>query len=230
MKFDLTHQIIDEEIRAIIAKEVRRQKAEVTRATQKQLKRLASINEAVRAYGLPKYLVKKKLPGDLGHGIFLRPDAEPIPKGELIAIYSGEVSFVPKNMEADSLYAFEPLSDIRLNREQQKRFDPKRTYHPRRLYSVHVDAVKKGNFSRFVNHSNEPNLVAEFLSIPPNRYGVAPSPLEVVYTAQKRILPGEQLLVCYDGDSHSYWGALDIEPVPINPKTFRLDGSLRILN
>lgn len=228
MKFKLSRQIISEEIRKIVVKEVRKQKIYLLRATKNELKELAEISQAIKTHGLPKNLVCKKLPGGLGHGIFLHPKAQPILRGQIIAPYSGEVSFVPQNVPDDSLYAFEPLSNIHLTKEEQARFDAKRSYHPGRHYSMHVNALKKGNFTRFINHSDKPNVVADLYRIPSNPYGLSPSPIEVFYLAKKKIHPGEQLLVCYDGDSKSYWGALGIKPIPITPKTFQLDSSLKV--
>ena len=182
-----------------------------------------------RSKTFPKNLVCKKLPGGLGYGIFLHPKAQPILRGQIIAPYSGEVSFVPQNVPDDSLYAFEPLSKIHLTKEEQARFDGKRPFHPRRHYSMHVNALKKGNFTRFINHSDKPNVVADLYKVPSNPYGLSPSPIEVFYLAKKKIHPGEQLLVCYDGDSKSYWSALGIKPIPITPKTFQLDSSLKVI-
>lgn len=170
------------------------------------------------------------MPRGLGSGIFLHPKADPIAKGEVIGPYAGRVSIVPQNVAEDALYAFEPLDHIHLTKEEQAHFDPARPYHPRRLYSMLVDALKEGNFARFINHSEKPNLIAEFFRIPKNRFGLEPSPIEVVYVTGKKILPGEQLLVSYEGDDHSYWSGLKIKPIPITPQTFRVDDSLKVIS
>jgi hypothetical protein len=229
MKFKLPRQIINQEICKIISKEVRKQGVDVLRASNNNLRELIEVSRAITEHGLLQNLLRKKLPGGLGYGIFLHPRAKPILKGQIIAPYAGEVSFVPRNLTADSLYAFEPLSDILLSKDEQSRFHGGHRYHPRRFYSMHVDALKKGNFTRFINHSEKPNVIAELFRIPPNSYGLIPSPLEVLYLAKKTIRPGEQLLVCYDGDDHSYWGALETKPIPITPKTFQLDSSLKVI-
>jgi hypothetical protein len=213
----------------IISREVRKQKIYTPKADKNKLKQIAEVSHAIEKEGLPKNLVRKKLPKALGYGIFLHPKAKPILKGQIIAPYAGEVLFVPQNLPDDSLYAFEPISNIILNKEEQAHFDAHHRYHPRRFYSMHVDAAKKGNFTRFINHSAKPNIVAEFFSIPPNSFGLAPSPIDVVYVAKRTIHPGEQLLVSYEGDDNSYWNALDIQPLPITAKTFQLDDSLKIV-
>jgi hypothetical protein len=229
MKFKLPRQILSSEIASIISREMRKQDVPVLRMNAKQMKEVAAIDKTIARRGLSKDLVCKKLPGKLGHGIFLHPEAQPILKGQVIAPYSGELLLIPQNLLEDSLYAFEPLCKMVLTQEEQMRFDKKQRYHPRRHYALHVDALKKGNFTRFINHSDQPNVIAELFKIPANPYGLAPSPLEVIYLASKMIRPGEQLLVCYDGDDHSYWNTLDIKPIPITPRTFRLDTSLNLI-
>ena len=158
----------------------------------------------------------------MGFGIFLHPKAKPLLKGEMIGPYSGELSLVPSNVPDESLYAFEPLSEIRLTKEEHALFGGKRKYHPKRYYSLNVDALHKGNFTRFINHSEQPNVIAELVKIPRNDYGITPSPIEVFYFAKKMIRPGEQLLVCYEGEDKSYWSTLGIKPVPVTPRTYRL--------
>lgn len=229
MKYKLPRQLDNPETRAIIAREVRRQKLYIPVASKSRLKELAEVARAIVKTGLPSYLVLKKLPGRLGHGIFLHPEAKPILRGEVIAPYTGEVVFVPQNEMDDSPYAFEIMSKVILNRKEQMDLCNEERYHSRRHYSIHIEALKKGNFTRFINHSDQPNVVAGLFKIPTNSYGLTPSPLEVIYRAQKMIYPGEQLLVCYEGDDASYWSALEIKPIPIVPKTFTLNSKLKLI-
>jgi hypothetical protein len=229
MKFNLPRQISNPQIDRVILKEIRTQKIYVIRASKSQMRDIAEISQVIKQQGLPKHLVRKKLPGKLGYGIFLHPQADPILKGQIIAPYSGEVMLVPQNEPDDSIYAFAPLSDIHLSKQDQQLIDPKHRHHPRRLYSLNVDAVKQGNFTRFINHSDTPNLVAELFRIPANSFGLTPSVIEVVYLAKKTIRPGEQLLICYEDEEDSYWGALNIKPVPLKPNTFRLSPSLKVI-
>ncbi len=229
MRFRLPRQTNPFEISKIISREVRKQKLNVIRASKAHLNQILEISEAIQKKGLPTHLVCKKLPQGLGMGIFLHPLAKPILKGQIIAPYAGETSLVPQNEPDDSIYAFAPLFDILLTKEEQTLVNPKRRYHPKRVYSMNVDALKKGNFTRFINHSDKPNVVAELFEIPRNPYGLTPSPLEVIYLAKKTILPGEQLLVCYEDEENSYWGALKIKPIPITPKTFKLHPSLKVV-
>ncbi len=224
----MPRQVLTKEMCRVIALTVTKQQVDLSKANKNNLKEIVEVSRQITSKGLPDHLVLKKLPNGLGHGVFLHPKAEPILKGEVIAPYAGEVSFVPQNIAEDALYAFEPLDHILLNREEQAYFDPSRPYHPKRFYSMLVDGLKKGNFTRFINHSEKPNILAEFFKIPKNPYGLEPSPIEVVYIAKKTIRPGEQLLVSYEGEDKSYWSGLKIKPLPITPQTFQLDASLKV--
>jgi hypothetical protein len=224
MKFKLPRQNISQKLNSFYSQKLRQQRVYVPRATKNNLNEIAAVSKKIQKDGLPEYLVIKKLKGKLGYGIFLHPNAKPILKGETIAPYSGDVFLAPQNGEDTSDYVFSLLDNVRLTKKEQLIWDPKTPYHPRRLYSFDLDAGKKGNFTRFINHSEKPNVIAEFLQIPssgqPQR--------EVIYIAKKTIRPGQQLLVCYEGADKSYWGALGIKPLPMLPKTFRLDASMKI--
>lgn len=228
MRFKLFRAVLNKEISQIIAREALKQKLNLVKPSKKELKQLAAL-ALITKRGIPPHLVRKKLPDNLGYGIFLHPNAKPLLKGELIGPYAGEVSLIPQNAPDDSAYAFEPLSDITLTKEEQALFGNGNRYHPRRLYWLSIDAEKKGNFTRFINHSAKPNLIAELFSIPPNTLGLAPAPIEVIYLAKKTIQPGEQLLVDYEGDDNSYWASIGIKPQSITPRTFRLDASLNLI-
>jgi hypothetical protein len=230
MKYKLPQPILTPHMIKLISREIKRLKIGTVRPTKREMQELAAVCKAIRSTGLPKNLVCKKLPGKLGSGIFLHPNAEPLAKGQIIAAYAGKVELVAQNVPDDSAYAFAPLSDMLLTKEEQHLYDPKRRYHPRRLYSLNIDAVKSGNFTRYINHSEKPNISAELFRISKNKLGVSVSPIEVVYLVKKKILPGEQLLVSYEGEEKSYWSALGIQPDPVTPKTYRLSKSLQIIS
>lgn len=220
MRFKSPRQILSGEIIKIISREMRKQKLKLSRTTRKEIIQIAQVVKEIEQQGLPKQFICKKLSEDLGYGIFLRLDAQPIYKGQLIAPYAGEISFVPQHEDNEGSYAFTPVERIHLNKVEQALFDAKRRYSPKRLYFLKVDARKSGNFTRFINHSETPNIVAYTLSIPSNEYGVEPSPVEILYFAKKLIRPGEQLLVSYEDGEKSYW--LEGKPLPMTPSTFRL--------
>lgn len=229
MKFKLPRQIISPELRKIIAREVRKQKLTDMRASKKTMREIVEVSKIIKKQGLPSYLIRKKLPYDLGYGLFLHPKADPILKGRVIAPYAGETYISPQNMSDDAVYAFAVVCDMNLNKEEQGFVDKKSRYNPRRLYSLTLDAEKKGNFTRYINHSEKPNVVAYLVSIPSNSLGLEPAPAEIVYFAKKTIQPGEQLLVSYEAGDDSYWSVLKIKPFAMTPKTFKLSSSLKLI-
>lgn len=230
MEFRLARQISTPEANAVIQREVKKTDPYTTKLTKKNLAELAQVSKEIEEIGIPKHLVCKELPHDLGSGIFLHPQAKPLLKGSILAPYSGVVYFVPQNVPDDSCYAFAPLASVLLKKAEQQHFDPKRTFHPRRQYLMSLDALKEGNFTRFVNHCSKPNIVAHLVKVPKNTLGLATSHLEVIYFIKKTVQPGEQLLVSYEDGESSYWGVLGIEPFPMTPKTFQLDASLRLVS
>ena len=220
MEFKLKRLEISGELIDLSSKTIKRRRIYIPRMSKKNLIEMKAVCREIQTCGLPNYLVVRKLKGKLGFGVFLHPKAQPILKGQVIAPYAGEVIVAPQNIGENSDYVFSLISRLRLTREEQRLFDPKSKFHPRRLYSLDLDAHKKGNFTRFINHSAKPNVEAYLLRIPPNGEGLAPSLFEMVYIANKKICPGEQLLVCYEGNDRSYWGALQIKPFPMTPQTF----------
>lgn len=229
MKYKLQRQEIDKLLFNFCFNRIKRDKIDVPLANKKIVQGIPAILKEIRKKGLPSYLLIKKLKGKLGYGVFLHPEAKPIPRGAPIAPYSGKVILSPQNMGNDSDYAFGLISDLLLTREEQRKWDPTRSYRPRRLYSVDLDAHKKGNFTRFINHSETPNIEAKFVRIPRNSEGLSPSSFEIIYVAKKTIRPGEQLLVCYEGEDKTYWGVLKIKPFPMTPRTFLLNQSCEIV-
>lgn len=229
MDYKLPRLKMSRELTLLASKKIKEQKIHVSRARRSILVQIASVVRLIEKQGIPSNLVLKKLKGKLGHGIFLHPEAKPIQKGDVIAPYSGEVFLSVQASGKDSDYVFSLLPDLLLSKDEQLAFDLKSRYHPRRFYSLDLDAEKMGNFTRFINHSGKPNVEADFLRIPKNSLGLEPAPFEVVYIAKKTIHPGEQLLVCYEGEEKSYWGILKMKPFPMTPKTFRLDSSLKIV-
>lgn len=220
MEFKLPRQKISQKLIGFAYKKMRKEK--FPSASKNQLTQLARVSEEIQKEGLPSYLVLKKLKGKIGYGIFLHPQAKPILKGEVVAAYAGEVYLAPQNQGESSDYAFSLLGDLVLTREEQllsKTFYP---YHPRRLYSLDLDADQTGNFTRFINHSEKPNIEAHLLKTSSDGF-------ELLYLAKKIIRPGEQLLVSYEGEGKSYWGALQIKPFPMTPQTFRLDEKLKLV-
>ncbi len=230
MKFRLKRQEIDKDLFIFCLNRIKQDKLVLPKAGKKIVQGMSAVLKDIEESGLPSYLRIKKLKGKLGYGVFLHPEAKPISRGALIAPYSGRVLLSPQYAGNDSDYAFALMSNLCLTREEQLKWDPSRRYHPRRLYSVDLDAHKKGNFTRFINHSETPNVEARFVKISSTSKDLPSAPFELIYVAKKMIRPGEQLLVCYEGEDKSYWGALKIKPFSMTPTTFMLDKSGEIVD
>lgn len=223
MKFNLVRQEIDPDLLALCFEKIKFYKIPISPMGKLRSEKIAPILKQIQKNGIPDDLVVKKLKHNLGHGIFLHPHAKPIVRGRPIAFYTGIVRICPEHDGHDSNYTFSLLSDLRLTKAEQEIWDPSRRFHPRRLYSVEVDAHKKGNFTRFINHSESPNIEAHLVK-------TALMPVEVLYVTKKTIHPGEQLLVSYEGDGeNSYWAGLGIKPMPLSPNTFILNHKCELI-
>lgn len=230
MKYKLPRQIIKHpNIKEIVDRELERLECLLGEASKKNLKELALVLESITKSGLPDYLVLKKISNKIGHGIFLHPDAKPLTKGQIVGPYSGILSIEVENKEDDSAYAFSLLDQLHLTKEEQKALNSKIKFIPTRKYMLNLDASKVGNFTRFINHSITPNVEAMIMAIPENKVGIEEMPIEVIYVVKKKIIPGEQLLICYEDEKATYWEAYGIEPIAMNPQTYRLDKSLNLI-
>lgn len=230
MKYKLPRPKISPLIIEIITKAMKEQDYKPQRISKKAMTELKKVMQVIKKQGLPDHLVLKKLPDPMGWGIFLKPDAKPILRGSLISIYGGEAMIYPQNITDESAYSFAPIDDIKLTKEEHKLIDKKNKFSPRRHYSYNVDAERKGNFTRFINHSESPNIEARLLEIPKNSLGIETSPIEVVYFAKRTIYPGQQLLVSYEDGEACYWSVLNIKPVPIVADTFTLNEQMKLVD
>ncbi len=221
MKYKLPRPVVSPTIHEILQREMRKQRLTFHPLSSKEVKGLQEIVRIIEKKGLPPYLACENLPHHLGKGIFLKPDARPLPKGHVIGSYAGETSLIRQTLPDDGSYAFTPVLDLHLTREEQQIFDHETIYRPQRLYAYKIDAIKSGNFTRYINHSEKPNVIAELVSIPNNRSGLTPALVEVVYFCKKVIHPGEQLLISYEAGEKCYWNS-KVKPFAMTPTTFQL--------
>ncbi len=223
MNFNLVQACFDPKLTPLLRREIKRELGTLTPLSKGELEEIAAISERIKKGQLPKHFVRKKISPEIGYGIFLHPDAEPLVKEEVIAPYAGEISLVPQYTHDPSSYAFTLIEDILLDKGEQKKWDSGSHFHPKRHYTFKLDAWKKGNFTRFINHSEKPNLAAYTVRIPKNPYGIAPAPIAVVYFVKKKILPGDQLLVCYEQSEKSFWNSEQGKAFAMTPQTFRIN-------
>ena len=228
--YALPRQIFPQEIKPIAQREVERIYIQLDRLSSKKIQELQEACQTIEKEGLPKSFVLAPLPDGIGKGLFLHPKASPLEKGKVIAPYAGVVSIQKEYATEpdDSSYAFAMLFKMLLTKSEQQLWDPKSRFHPKRHYMLNLDAEKKGNFTRYINHSEEPNVEAYLYEIPKNKYGLEPMPIEVIYQVKKKILPCEQLMVSYEDETKSYWNAIGIKPRPIHPRTYMIDEKLKV--
>lgn len=228
-RFSLPRQIFKQPLEEVISRSIEEQEIELDTLSLKQRQQMAERLKDIQEKGLPEGFIVQKISEEIGCGVFLHPEAKPLEKGSIIAPYSGVVFLAPQSAPDNSAYTFAVLTDIKLKKIEQKKYDKKHAFHPRRLYALNLDADQKGNFTRFINHSSKPNVEAEIYKMGKNKQGLEAMPLEVIYLAKKKILPGEQLLVCYEDEEESYWKPMGIKPFPMNPKTFVLNKDLQVV-
>ncbi|MBS0635382.1 MAG: SET domain-containing protein-lysine N-methyltransferase [Verrucomicrobia bacterium] len=171
----------------------------------------------VSSHGIPPEFVLK-YNSMVGWGLFVAPGQE-IEPNKIIGIYSGRVLLVnprtPREtarIQADESYNFLIDADpIRLTKDEFRdlsyegsvKLDP--GYSPSKGLELIVDASESGNFTRFVNHSENPNLqtccrCAKF----PEGWQVV-----VVLIAKRRIFENEPLSFDYGS---GYWKGKGISP------------------
>ena len=96
MRFNLPRQVINQEIKRIISQErCGNRKCLLYALHEKKPERARGDCGNDRKTGPSGTPGPQKLPHDLGHGIFLHPDAAPILKDQVIGPYAGELSIVP---------------------------------------------------------------------------------------------------------------------------------------
>lgn len=109
----------------------------------------------------------------IGCGLFAEKE---VYEGAYVGNYAGRVVNWDKPLDTDTTYLL---------------------HYPTSFFSMHlhvIDAGKTGNLSRFINHSDYPNLRPEYI--------IDRGLLHIVLFANQTILPGDQLTVDYGRD---YW-------------------------
>lgn len=184
---------------------------------------LQDYEHEVATQGIVDHLEVHDIPQEplLGKGVFLCPEDEPIEKNEFVAIYSGEYRLLTDEDAFDGSYTFEVLSlNMKKKKTREKLFAIGLTFDDSvDEVCLYVDALKKGNYARFINNSKNPNVEA-IIELVRGRP-------EVVYRACRKIYPGEQLLVDY---TDSYWEPMGITPLPIESDTFMLSKTGEIVS
>lgn len=141
---------------------------------------------------IPYFLTLSDLKS-LGWGLFAN---QPIVSGTLIGVYTGELFGVETlDDKVDMSYFFQLSEDLV------------------------VDATAKGNYTRFINHSEEGNLKVVYMSY---KDGVGNLQASICFYSTQKIEKGEQLLFDY-GKAYKWHLDDDKKPTKINPRSIRID-------
>lgn len=115
---------------------------------------------------------------DVGSGVFAKA---PIRRGTFLGEYTGELRFLPADVMWPFLtangYSFEYGAEISLKKG-----------------IVVIDGLEAGNFTRFLNHSYQPNAVSRQLLLEDGMF--------TYFVAQRDIAAGEQVSINY---TRGYW-------------------------
>lgn len=156
------------------------------------------INRLVgNASGVLQVKVRVERTEKMGWGLFADQD---ILEGQFIGNYSGELCLFDsmKDMNVIDSYFFSVYPDINNFIKGNKNNSVK---------SLHIDARKYGNCTRFINHSCAPNLDAFHTMIFIDYDDLENSNIPVIsFFACKKIKKGEQFFVDY---SESYWRVMN---------------------
>jgi SET domain-containing protein len=135
-----------------------------------------------QGYEAPWYL--QYIDEQIGHGAFADDDIE---EGQMIGEYTGIVTERYQLRDFDSSYGWSLIAP-EYQRDSQR--------------FLFVDARRAGNFTRFINHSNYPNIKAITI--------YSHDEWHMVYIAARLIKKGEQLLVDY---GIGYWAHKTCKPI-----------------
>jgi len=128
--------------------------------------------------GLNKKLMINYISKNKGFGVFA---LEEIKKGEFICEYVGEI--------IDKISAYEKIEKNRLRKKNNYVLQIREIYK-NMVVNTFIDAEEKGNLSRFINHSCEPNLYFDLVRV---NYFIP----QVAFYAKKNIKIGEEITFSY---------------------------------
>jgi hypothetical protein len=195
--------------------------SEALRVSKKLLKTIEKTNQEIEKNGIPSNLYLAHVHKQVQFGIFLKPDSACIEVGEFIGTYTGRYELVEVDTTKETAYAYDVLQGFHLPKKSHCYVkDRKKSYPKNQEFAIQTNALKEGNFTRFINHSSlAPNVEAVVSKMPDGR-------MEILLFALKKIRPGEQLLSNYGGQ---YWAALGIIPNDMTPSSYKLDTSYKVI-
>jgi len=191
------------------------------KASKELIKKIEKYQEQLKTHGIPPHLELKEVNEYMQTGVFLRPNAKSLKKGSFIGIYTGEYEIVLESETEGNHYAYDVAPGISIKKSLLKFVRSKdKTLSIKDKYSIQTNALEKGNFTRYINHSSvDTNIEAMTRKLPSGT-------IEVCLFTAKKIHPGEQLLSSYGGQ---YWSVLPIIPEPVYANSYTLSSSGKII-
>lgn len=135
----------------------------------------------------------------IGYGVFAK---KKIPQG-FIGEYTGLIVPATKDLSTNRfIFTFPGICRNKATKQTVECF---------------IDAGRSGNYTRFVNHSNHPNVTVQYALIPEDPSDPAPQRgyYHVIYSANRTINADEELTVHY---GKAYWESVGHAPQKLTPK------------
>lgn len=164
-------------------------------------------------YGIRPNLKLCKINQEVGNGVFLAPDANPIPENQFIGLYGGEYIVAHSEEDVDSDYLFTVFTDIELQNSELDLIEGARNFETNQ-FCLEVDGKKKGNFCRYFNHTSAEHANLKFCYV-----CMKDGSIQIAFYTKKTVYPGEQLMLDYKNE---FWRAKKIQPKIETPKTYTL--------
>lgn len=221
-KFKLAFSIAPKEIISIIRSYSKKQHARSLPAVSKTLwKKIEKYKKDLEENGLPPFLEIAEVNRFIQTGVFLKPTAKALKPDTFIGLYTGEFELVFANETADNHYAYDVAPGLKIKKEHLPLVRSKGKKATVKIdYSIQTNAMKEGNFTRYINHSSVNNNIEALTKKMPD------GTIEVCLFTCKTIKPGEQLLSNYGG---LYWAVLPILPEPVTPRSYMLTKESKVV-
>lgn len=152
--------------------------------------------------GIPEKLALLKINEELGCGVFAKQNIEP---KEFIGIYSGLFELIQENNDQNNEYAYDVTEGILKQFLSSLNLDDDGSG----VYFLRTNALKAGNFTKYINHSNSPNVDTKLRKIDNH--------IQILLFALKPIQQGCQLFLDY---GEEYWKKMGIKPKELNDSTY----------
>ena len=226
-EFRYFYPIVDTQTRELLW-EIEDEEYPLLRPNQRKM--LEQANIEVLHHGIQQNLSLEFVEEVVGYGVFLRPDASPIRRGEVLGLYSGEYSLVDFNdvKVEESCYVFSLSEFLEIEPDIYEGYHGTLDgYDPDGDYCVICDAREVGCWTRFINHGGEQsNCVTFIASMYHPVAGRSVKDVVIVVKAERMIHPGQQLLFDYGTE---YWEPIGDVPATMAADTYKLTANGEIL-